>query len=194
MARGLDEYNEKRDFSRTAEPEGGSEQQGDGLKFVVQHHSARTDHYDFRLEWKGVMRSWAIPKGPSYDPRERRLAVEVEDHPLEYRDFEGSIREGEYGAGAVMIWDEGYWTPQEDADKGLEGGNLKIVLHGKRLKGKWALIRMKAKASDTKSNWLLIKERDGYALDNAGISGFTASVRSGRTMEEISQSKAEEDT
>ena len=131
------------------------------------------------------MLSWAVPKGPSYNPHDKRLAVETEDHPLEYRNFEGTIPKGEYGGGVVMIWDEGYWEPQEDVETGMRDGNLKIILHGKRLRGKWALIRMAARSSESKKNWLLIKEKDGYAMDNDGLSGFATSVRTGRTMEEI---------
>ena len=187
MAGKLDEYNRKRDFGKTAEPEGKAATPGGRLKFVVQRHSARTDHFDLRLEWEGVLISWAVPKGPSFDPRDRRLAVETEDHPIEYADFEGTIPEGEYGGGTVMIWDEGYWEPLGDAGKGLAEGALEIMLYGKRLKGRWALVRMNAKAPGQKKNWLLIKGKDEYASDDGGMSGSAASVRTGRTMEEISR-------
>lgn len=186
----LEEYNQKRDFKKTGEPEGRPGGTEGLLRFVVQHHSARADHYDLRLEWEGVMLSWAVPKGPSYDTRDKRLAVETEAHPLEYSDFEGTIPKDEYGGGVVMIWDEGFWEPWEDTGKGLEKGDLKFILHGKRLKGKWVLVRMKADERGRK-NWLLIKEKDEYALDNSGISAFAASVRTGRTMEEILQGKDE---
>lgn len=117
----------------------------EGLRFVVQHHLARRDHYDFRLEWDGALLSWAVPKGPSYNTRDKRLAVQVEDHPLEYRNFEGTIPKGEYGGGVVMLWDEGYWEPDGNVDDGLRAGMLKFVLKGRRLKGKWALVRLKRK-------------------------------------------------
>lgn len=189
MAGTLEKYNQKRIYNKTGEPEGITGKSGEHLKFVIQHHLARRDHFDFRLEWEGVLLSWAVPKGPSYDPRDKRLAVEVENHPLEYRNFEGTIPKEEYGGGTIMLWDEGYWEPQEDIDQGLKEGSLKLVLKGKRLKGKWALVRMKAKESVADKNWLLIKEKDEYVLNHDGISGFTTSIRSGRTMAEISEGK-----
>jgi bifunctional non-homologous end joining protein LigD len=155
-----------------------------GLHFVVQHHQARQDHYDFRLEWEGVLLSWAVPKGPSLNSRDKRLAVRVEDHPLEYRKFEGTIPEKEYGAGAVMIWDEGFWEPLLDVAEGLEKGSLKFRLAGRRLKGSWALVRFRT-AEDEGANWLLIKEKDDYAREDAGIASCTTSIRTGRTMDEI---------
>lgn len=190
----LEEYNRKRNFERTSEPENFSEETGDHLKFVVQHHLARRDHFDFRLEWNGVLLSWAVPKGPSYNPREKRLAVQVEEHPLEYRNFEGTIPQGEYGGGTVMIWDEGIWNPQINVDEGLRQGSLKFVLSGRRLKGKWALVRMKAKADEKENNWLLLKEKDEYAKLSDGISGFSTSIRTGRTMEEIEKGSEEKFT
>jgi len=180
----LSAYHQKRDFSKTLEPEGKVEQEQDRLRFVVQHHLARKDHYDFRLEWGGVLLSWAVPKGPSYDTRDKRLAIKVEDHPLEYRNFEGTIPKGEYGGGVVMLWDEGYWEPYGDVDEGLSEGMLKFTLYGKRLKGRWVLVRLKKKG-DSKDNWLLLKERDEYAQNAEGIGGFTTSIRTGRTMQEI---------
>ncbi|SHI22627.1 ATP-dependent DNA ligase LigD phosphoesterase module /ATP-dependent DNA ligase LigD polymerase module [Sporobacter termitidis DSM 10068] len=187
----LEEYNRKRNFEKTGEPEGNAEQPEECLRFVVQHHMARRDHYDFRLEWNGALLSWAVPKGPSYDTRDKRLAVQVEDHPLEYRNFEGTIPKGEYGGGAVMLWDEGTWESQTDMDEGLRTGALKFVLYGKRLKGKWALVRMKAKPGETKSNWLLLKEKDAYTQTGDGISAFATSVRTGRTMAEIEAGAAD---
>ncbi|TQI69042.1 DNA ligase D [Clostridium sp. KNHs216] len=194
MVTKLEEYNRKRNFEKTEEPEGESENPEERLKFVVQHHIARRDHFDFRLEWDGVLLSWAVPKGPSYDTHDKRLAVQVEDHPLEYRNFEGLIPKGEYGGGVVMLWDEGFWEPQADAAEGLRTGSLKFILKGKRLKGKWALIRMKAKADETRSNWLLLKEKDDYSKTGDGISGFTTSVRTGRTLEEIEKGEGEKFT
>ena len=151
----------------------------------MQHHMARREHYDLRLEWKGVMLSWAVPKGPSFNPKEKRLAIQVEDHPLEYRDFEGTIPKGEYGGGTVMIWDEGFWEPEGDADDALREGALKFSLFGKRLKGNWALIRLEQKKGEDKVSWLLLKEKDEHALDEDGIDRYAESVRTGRTMEEI---------
>lgn len=188
MARKLDEYQRKRDSSKSPEPQGSVASSGKKLVFVVQRHEATRDHYDFRLEWEGVLLSWAVPKGPSYNPQDKRLAVEVEDHPLEYRNFEGVIPKGEYGGGTVMLWDEGVWEPFEDVENGLKEGSLKIILKGSRLKGKWALVRLKQE-KEGKNNWLLIKEKDKYALDNDGISKFTTSIRSRRTMEEIADNK-----
>ncbi len=191
MAAKLTEYNQKRNFERTLEPEGGTEHSEEGLRFVVQHHLARNDHYDLRLEWDGVLLSWAIPKGPSYNTRDKRLSVQVEEHPLEYRNFEGTIPKGEYGGGIVMLWDEGWWEPYTDVEQGLSEGVLKFALNGRRLKGKWALVRLKAKAGETKENWLLLKEKDEYVKPDDGISEFTTSVRTGRTMLEIEAGKDE---
>ena len=190
MAVSLNEYNEKRDFDKTFEPQGRTEDSGDSLRFVVQHHMARREHYDFRLEWNQVLLSWAVPKGPSFDTHDKRLAVQVEDHPLAYRNFEGTIPKGEYGGGVVLLWDEGFWEPQGNVEEGLREGVLKFVLTGKRLKGKWALIRLKAKAGEKKDNWLLLKEKDEY-VNTEGISGFTTSIRTGRTIEEIEAGEAE---
>ena len=184
-------YNQKRNFERTLEPQGEAAAPQGHLAFVVQHHMASRDHYDFRLEWEGALLSWAVPKGPSYDTRDKRLAVQVEDHPLEYRNFEGTIPKGEYGGGTVMLWDEGYWEPQADVENGLREGVLKLVLKGRRLKGKWALVRLKAKEGETKNNWLLLKEKDEYIKDTDGISEFTTSIRTGRTMQEIEKREDE---
>lgn len=198
------EYRQKRNFDRSREPESETKpvagEHSDGLKFVVQHHMASHDHYDFRLEWDGVLLSWAVPKGPSYDTRDKRLAVHVEDHPFEYRNFEGTIPKGEYGGGTVMLWDEGFWEPREDMEQGLLSGQLKMNLKGTRLKGKWALIRMKGKKeqkSESKrkpDNWLLIKEKDEYAGMDFQLSDFTTSVRTGRTMAQIEEGTEEKIT
>lgn len=185
MTAELNAYNQKRNFNRTIEPEGRTENPDGSLRFVIQHHMAHRDHYDFRLEWDGALLSWAVPKGPSYNTRDKRLAVQVEDHPLEYRNFEGTIPKGEYGGGVVMLWDEGWWEPYVDVEDGLRKGMLKFVLKGRRLKGKWALVRLKVKEGETKDNWLLLKEKDEYAQDAGGISEFAASIRTGRTMIEI---------
>ncbi len=187
----LDEYNRKRNFDKTLEPEGETGIAEKQLRFAMQHHIARRDHYDLRLEWEGVLLSWAVPKGPSYDPRDKRLAVQVEEHPLEYRNFEGTIPKGEYGGGVVMLWDEGTWEPQSDVYEGLGSGALKFVLKGRRLKGKWALIRLKPKVGETGDNWLLLKEKDAYAQADSGVSGFDTSIRTGRTMTEIEEGKDE---
>ncbi|MEA4841976.1 MAG: DNA ligase D [[Clostridium] symbiosum] len=183
----LKEYQEKRNFGNTLEPKGTEVNDEESLKFVVQHHMARRDHYDFRLEWAGVLLSWAVPKGPSYDTREKRLAVQVEDHPLDYRNFEGTIPKGEYGGGIVMLWDEGFWEPYGNVEEGLRKGELKFTLQGRRMKGKWALIRLKGKPGDTKNNWLMLKEKDEYAKPIDGTSEYITSIRTGRTMEEIEQ-------
>lgn len=183
----LKKYNEKRDFSKTKEPEGKKKSSGSSRIFVVQKHEASRLHYDFRLEWEGTLLSWAVPKGPSYNPKDKRLAVEVEPHPYDYKDFEGTIPKGEYGGGTVMLWDEGTWEEQEGEDfsKGLKEGSLKIILHGERLQGKWTLVRMNPKEGEKKNNWLLIKEKDDFIKDEAGIDEFTTSVRSHRSMVEI---------
>ncbi len=183
----LNVYREKRDFNKTLEPEGGAAESQGFLRFVVQHHIARREHYDFRLEWDGALLSWAVPKGPSYNPQDKRLAIQVEDHPMEYRNFEGIIPKGEYGGGVVMLWDEGTWEPYGDVDEGLRNGSIKFALQGKRLKGKWALIRLKTNDGATKDNWLLLKERDYYASNVDVVSQFTTSIRTGRTIIEIEQ-------
>jgi bifunctional non-homologous end joining protein LigD len=188
----LETYRAKRDFSKTSEPRGRAARAKRERAFVIQRHAARREHYDFRLEHHGVLLSWAVPKGPSLDPGDKRLAVHVEDHPLEYGGFEGSIPSGEYGAGTVMLWDRGSWEPHGDVDEGLEKGKLSFTLHGERLQGGWALVRLRARPNERRDNWLLIKEqdeeaeRDGDALiENDGMS-----VKSGRSMEEISKSGA----
>lgn len=180
--RALKEYNEKRNFNKTAEPVGEKKSSKKRLRFVVQHHVARKDHYDFRLELDGVLKSWAVPKGPSYNTKDRRLAILVEDHPLSYRNFEGTIPKGEYGAGTVMIWDEGYWEPLGNPKQDLKRGNIKFKLHGKRLKGSWTLIHYK------ENNWLLIKEKDSINL-YTNIDELETSIKTGRTMDEIALGK-----
>ncbi len=187
----LNAYQNKRDFSVTGEPMGSVKKSGRELKFCVQHHLARADHYDLRLEWKGVALSWAVPKGPSYSTADKRLAMRVEDHPVDYMDFEGVIPKGEYGGGTVMLWDEGVWFPRFDFAKGLKDGSLKFTLCGERLKGSWALVRMKNEGSENGEPWLLIKEKDGYARKAAGISRYARGVRSGKTMKEIAAAGGE---
>lgn len=178
MKKDIKVYNKKRNFSKTKEPIGKKEKSNKKLKFVVQHHLARKDHYDLRLEWDGVLVSWAVPKGPSYSRKDKRLAILVEDHPLNYRTFEGTIPKGEYGGGTVMIFDEGYYNVFEDLDKSLRQGTIKFELKGKRLKGIWSLVKYK------EDNWLLIKEDDDYYEFN-DISVIDTSIKTGRTMEEI---------
>lgn len=185
MADKLETYNKKRDFRKTKEPSGKEEKSSDKLRFVVQKHHATRLHYDFRIEWDGVLLSWAVPKGPSYNLEDKRLAVEVEHHPLSYRDFEGTIPEEEYGGGTVMLFDEGYWEPQGEMKRNLEEGSIKMILHGERLKGRWALVKMRSKDEDENRNWLLIKEKDELAQEKDGIGGYQTSVRTGRTLEEI---------
>lgn len=157
----LHHYKSKRDFSRTPEPAQGGKG-GDALSFVVQKHWASHLHYDFRLELDGVLKSWAVPKGPSYDPHVKRMAIEVEDHPLAYGGFEGTIPEGEYGAGEVIVWDRGSWEPLDDPHAGYAKGHLSFALHGHKLRGKWALVRMR-RGEQRQTAWLLIKEHDDYA-------------------------------
>ncbi|MDH6595234.1 bifunctional non-homologous end joining protein LigD [Variovorax sp. TBS-050B] len=159
----LKRYKEKRDFDVTPEPaEGGASLPGT-LQFVVQKHWARRLHYDFRIELDGAMKSWAVPKGPSYDTHDKRMAVHVEDHPISYNQFEGEIPARQYGAGKVIIWDKGTWTPIGDARKAYRAGHIKFELHGYKLRGRWALVRMHGKQDDKQDAWLLIKEHDEYA-------------------------------
>lgn len=188
----LDTYRAKRDFAQTAEPNGAhkSPRKGKGHAYLIQKHEARNLHFDFRLEHEGVLKSWAIPRGPSMDPGDKRLAVRTEDHPMEYGSFEGTIPKGQYGGGTVMLWDEGTWEPIENFEEGLKTGKLKFFVHGQRLQGGFALVRLR---SDTgrkqgKENWLLIKEKDEHARPGEGgnlIESQLTSVRSEREMEEI---------
>jgi bifunctional non-homologous end joining protein LigD len=163
----LKDYQRKRDFEITPEPQGGREVRrstGTSLAYVIQKHQASHLHYDFRLEWNGVLLSWAVPKGPSLDPSVKRLAMQVEDHPVEYGDFEGVIPEGEYGGGTVMVWDSGTWTPEvADVKAALDKGDLKFTLHGAKLKGSWVLVRTRAFGGGGRVSWLLIKHRDQFA-------------------------------
>lgn len=184
----LSEYRRKRDFSKTAEPAGGQET-ATGDRFVVQHHWARREHYDFRLEIDGVLKSWAVAKGPSARPATKRLAVRTEDHPLDYATFEGVIPQGEYGGGTVQLWDRGSFEPvSPDPSKDIDNGLLKVRLHGERMKGQWALVRMKPRNGETRENWLLVKDRDAYAEDDDTLAQrFETSVATGLTREEIAQ-------
>jgi bifunctional non-homologous end joining protein LigD len=163
----LEEYRRKRRFGVTPEPPGKSDadkHKHGPLIFVVQKHRATQLHYDFRLEWKGRLLSWAVPKGPSLDPSVKRLAMQVEDHPIEYGKFEGVIPAGEYGGGTVMVWDIGTWEPEQpDVDAALKKGDLKFTLHGNKLKGSWVLVRTRGFGGSSKPSWLLIKHRDKYA-------------------------------
>jgi bifunctional non-homologous end joining protein LigD len=166
---------------------------GQGLRYVIHKHRATTLHYDFRLEWHGVLRSWAIPKGPSLDPTVKRLAIPVEDHPLTYGTFEGVIPEGEYGAGTVMVWDRGTWIPDDQAvDAALEKGDLTFTLHGQKLKGTWALVRTStgSRAGSNTPAWLLIKRHDAFASKVNITATQPRSAASGRTLEEITRAGA----
>ena len=174
METALKQYRLKRNFEQTSEPTGITKRRAktssgaDGI-FVVHKHDARRLHYDLRLQEKGALWSWAVTRGPSLDPAEKRLAVHVEDHPLEYAAFEGTIPKGSYGAGTVIVWDEGTWTPLEDATKGMKKGHLNFELHGKKLKGAWHLVRMKPRAGEKRDNWLLIKANDAFARPGEDI-------------------------
>jgi bifunctional non-homologous end joining protein LigD len=199
----LAEYRRKRDFKRTREPSGEttSTTRPGRLRFVIQKHAARNLHFDLRLELDGVMKSWAVPKGPSLDPSVKRLAMQVEDHPIDYNTFEGTIPEGEYGGGTVMLWDRGTYSadaassPDEEEKvirEGLKRGDLKITFHGERLHGSFALVRMRFardNSSSSKPQWLLIKHRDEFATKEDVVAGNMTSVDSGRTMEEIASGK-----
>ncbi|HEV7137895.1 MAG TPA: DNA ligase D [Steroidobacteraceae bacterium] len=191
-SRKLATYRAKRDFNRTAEPSGsGAVAPSKHLRFVVQKHAARRLHYDLRLELDGVFKSWAVTRGPSLDPADKRLAVEVEDHPLEYGDFEGTIPQGQYGGGTVQIWDRGYWEPQGrgTAQQALEAGELKLVMAGEKLRGGWVLVRLRDSRSGKRPSWLLIKHRDEFArAGNGALLDEDRSVASGRTLQEIAAS------
>ena len=188
----LNKYNQKRHFNSTTEPKGEIKKSNSELIFVVQKHAASHLHYDFRLEMNGVLKSWAIPKGPSMDPEHKRLAIMVEDHPYDYKDFEGTIPDGNYGAGNVIVWDQGTYTPANKDYKGdvetqlqseLEKGHLSFILNGKKLIGEFALVKFKSKQDTT---WLLIKKNDQYATDE-DILKNNKSVISNLTLEEMEQ-------
>ncbi len=193
-------YRDKRDFRRSPEPSGkGGRQPGNRPVFVIQQHDASQLHYDFRLEIDGVLKSWAVPKGPSPDPRQKRLAVQTEDHPLDYADFEGVIPEGEYGGGVVLVWDAGTWKNHSRNEQGralspgraLARGKLVFELWGQKLRGKWALVRMQANEGD----WLLIKERDAAADGRRNpVSTEPKSVLSGRTLHQVRRAHQEDRT
>jgi bifunctional non-homologous end joining protein LigD len=180
-------YRAKRHFGVTAEPKG-KVVRGRGHAFVIQKHAARRLHYDLRLELNGVMKSWAVTRGPSLVPSIKRLAVQVEDHPIAYNRFEGTIPKGEYGGGTVMIWDRGRWAPEGDARKGLAKGHLSFRLDGKKLRGGWYLVRMRKRPGEKRNSWLLIKQHDEAARsgrDKDILKERPLSVKSGRTLEEI---------
>src|SRR5580658_376977 len=193
--RALATYRKKRDFTKTDEPRGEHAVAASKRpRFVVQKHDARRLHYDLRLELDGVFKSWAVTRGPSDDPADKRLAVEVEDHPLDYGDFEGTIPAGEYGGGTVQLFDRGYWTPEgsKSPDEALKAGDLKFILDGTHLHGSWVLVRMKHDRNRGKrTNWLLIKHRDASARSDGGAAllAVDRSVASGRPMQQIAAGK-----
>src|SRR6476620_4591902 len=188
---GLKKYQAKRRFGVTAEPKGKVVRKR-GNAFVIQKHDATRLHYDLRLELDGVMKSWAVTRGPSLVPGEKRLAVEVEDHPIEYNAFEGTIPEGEYGGGTVMIWDRGSWQPEGDPHAGIKKGHLSFTLDGEKLKGAWHLVRMHRRPGEKRDNWLLIKSNDETARGNSDpdiLEQMPLSVVSGRSIPEIAEGK-----
>jgi bifunctional non-homologous end joining protein LigD len=192
----LAEYRRKRNFTRTGEPKGGRARRTKQLAFVIQKHAASSLHYDLRLELDGVMKSWAVPKGPSLDPSVKRLAMQVEDHPIEYNAFEGIIPAGEYGGGTVMIWDRGVYQyggdaadPLEGLRRGYEKGDFKFLLRGDRLRGSWVLVRTR-RGDPRRQQWLLIKHRDEFAEPGSDLTAeYTTSAATGRTMDEIAAGK-----
>jgi bifunctional non-homologous end joining protein LigD len=189
----LDRYRKKRDFKVTPEPSGdrstGRAPGTNSLRFVIQKHRASHLHYDFRLEWNGVMLSWAVPKGPSLDPSVKRLAMQVEDHPIDYSDFESVIPSGEYGGGTVMVWDTGTWMPAvPDVDAALRDGELKFSLNARKLNGSWVLVRTRGYGRSAKRPaWLLIKHRDAYASKDDITRVAPRSAVSNRTLAEIAR-------
>ena len=194
----LAEYHRRRDFSKTREPGGGSRRAPDESRYVIQIHDASTMHFDFRLEVDGVLKSWAIPKGPSGDPHDKRLATPTEDHPLEYQDFEGTIPEGEYGAGTVLIWDEGTYHPLPDRKgretpmgEALRHGHVSFWLDGAKLHGGYALTRFRTGEDGGKEAWLLVKRADQRRTDrDAPTPSRARSTRSGRTLKQIASGSA----
>src|SRR3712207_6573446 len=187
MAKLLAEYNAKRDFKKTPEPKG-KPAKGSGFGFMVQKHDATRLHYDFRLELDGVLKSWAVTRGPSLNPADKRLAVRTEDHPLSYATFEGTIPLGEYGGGTVMLWDRGVWIPHpgKDPRKTLEEGHLHFTLEGERMKGEWVMFRLKGRPRDRTENWILKKVTDEYAGGSMALTEqFLTSIKTGRNMGEI---------
>lgn len=191
----LSTYRKKRDFDKTTEPSGDVKVAPTGQRrFVIQKHDATRLHYDLRLEFDGVFKSWAVTRGPSLDPHDKRLAVEVEDHPLDYGDFEGTIPDEQYGGGTVMLWDRGTWE-SVDPDRGFKKGDLKFTLHGGKLHGSWVLVRMKGdRYGGKRTNWLLIKHRDEFAKEGEDILAKDRSAASGRTMAQIAQGKGKAPT
>lgn len=186
----LKEYKRKRSFDVTPEPKGRVKSaKGGSLLYVVQKHQASHLHYDFRLEWNGVLLSWAVPKGPSLDPSVKRLAMQVEDHPVEYGSFEGVIPAGEYGGGTVMLWDTGTWVPDDpEVDAALRKGDLKFTLYGKKLTGSWVLVRTRGFGKNARrSSWLLIKHRDRQASKEDVAADMPRSVASNRLLAEIAR-------
>lgn len=188
----LNEYRRKRRFDVTSEPAGKPIKRRAGavakLAFVIQKHRATALHYDFRLQWRGVMLSWAVPKGPSLDPATKRMAMAVEDHPIEYNAFEGIIPAGQYGGGTVMIWDRGTWTPEiPDVDAALEAGELKFSLAGEKLHGSWVLVRTRPRPGQKRAAWLLIKHRDDWATTDDIAEKAPRSVVSNRLLVEIAR-------
>ncbi len=188
----LNEYRKKRNFGATPEPQGAgsAEKKGNGsLIYAIQKHIASHLHYDLRLEWRGVLLSWAVPKGPSLDPAVKRLAMQTEDHPIEYSDFEGVIPAGQYGAGTVMLWDRGTWQPESaDVDASLQEGEIKFALHGTKLQGSWVLVRSRGLGKNPlRSAWLLIKHRDQYASAKDVTQEEPRSVASQRLLAEIAR-------
>lgn len=186
----LKKYREKRNFKISPEPQGSPKKENtkSDLIFVVQKHRASQLHYDFRLEYDGALLSWAVPKGPSLDPSVKRLAMQVEDHPVDYAKFEGVIPKGEYGGGTVMVWDIGTWTPeQSDVEAALKKGDLKFTLHGKKLRGSWVLVRTRGFGGSSKPTWLLIKHRDKYVSDADINQTKPKSALSGRLLAEIAK-------
>ncbi|MFS2154819.1 DNA ligase D [Rhizobium sp. Rhizsp42] len=195
MADNLSKYRAKRDFKKTAEPSGEVQvKPSNRRRFIIQKHDATRLHYDLRLELDGVFKSWAVTKGPSLDPQDKRLAVEVEDHPLDYGDFEGTIPKGQYGGGTVMLWDRGYWEPEgnKTPEQALAKGDFKFTLEGERLHGSFVLVRMRGREGEKRTNWLLIKHHDDFSVDEGGarvLEENETSVASGRTMDAIASGK-----